>query len=84
MRLQEERKQWRKDHPYVCSHICTHSSIVKKDFCRLRFLAERCYYQGFWARPQKIGDTLNLLTWEAGIPGKEGVSFPFFEDSLRE
>lgn len=30
--------------------------------------------QGFWARPQKIGDTLNLLQWDVGIPGKEGVS----------
>ncbi|KAM0754597.1 ubiquitin-conjugating enzyme 9 [Meredithblackwellia eburnea MCA 4105] len=46
MRLQEERKQWRKDHPY-----------------------------GFWARPQKNGDTLNLLQWDVGIPGKEGTDW---------
>ncbi|KAI5476295.1 ubiquitin-conjugating enzyme 9 [Pseudohyphozyma bogoriensis] len=44
MRLQEERKQWRKEHPY-----------------------------GFWARPQKTGDALNLLQWDVGIPGKEGT-----------
>ncbi|SCV67612.1 BQ2448_5223 [Microbotryum intermedium] len=45
IRLQEERKQWRKDHPY-----------------------------GFWARPQKKGNELDLMTWDVGIPGKEGVS----------
>ncbi|GAA6002105.1 hypothetical protein JCM10207_003077 [Rhodosporidiobolus poonsookiae] len=44
-RLQEERKQWRKDHPY-----------------------------GFWAKPQKNTDgSLNLKTWDVGIPGKEGT-----------
>jgi len=43
-RLGEERKQWRKDHPY-----------------------------GFFAKPQKDGDSLNLLQWEVGIPGKEGT-----------
>ncbi|KAJ3117750.1 E2 SUMO-conjugating protein ubc9 [Phlyctochytrium bullatum] len=41
-RLTEERKQWRKDHPY-----------------------------GFWAKPDKNSDnTLNLLSWKVGIPGK--------------
>jgi len=44
LRLAEERKQWRKDHPY-----------------------------GFYARPTKQGDALNLLVWECGIPGKEGT-----------
>ena len=29
--------------------------------------------QGFYARPQKKGDVLDLLVWEVGIPGKEGV-----------
>ena len=33
--------------------------------------------QGFWARPQKTGDALNLLQWDVGIPGKEGVSRRF-------
>jgi len=41
-RLAEERKQWRKDHPF-----------------------------GFYARPLKGTDgSLDLLTWEVGIPGK--------------
>ncbi|GAA6002308.1 E2 SUMO-conjugating protein UBC9 [Rhodotorula paludigena] len=44
-RLAEERKQWRKDHPY-----------------------------GFWAKPKKNADgSMDLKTWEAGIPGKEGT-----------
>ncbi|RCK66299.1 SUMO-conjugating enzyme UBC9 [Candida viswanathii] len=44
-RLQEERKQWRKNHPY-----------------------------GFYAKPKKAPDgSLNLRSWEAGIPGKEGT-----------
>jgi len=43
-RLGEERKQWRKDHPY-----------------------------GFWAKPLKAGDALDLLNWEVGIPGKDGT-----------
>ncbi|KWU44152.1 ubiquitin-conjugating enzyme 9 [Rhodotorula sp. JG-1b] len=44
-RLAEERKQWRKDHPY-----------------------------GFWAKPKKAADgTLDMKTWETGIPGKEGT-----------
>jgi hypothetical protein len=29
--------------------------------------------QGFYARPRKEGDSLNLLIWDVGIPGKEGV-----------
>ncbi|KAG4096454.1 ubiquitin-conjugating enzyme [Neocallimastix lanati (nom. inval.)] len=46
-RLIEERKLWRKDHPY-----------------------------GFWARPAKLpnGD-LDIMNWNAGIPGKEGTDW---------
>lgn len=30
---------------------------------------------GFWAKPKKAADgTLDMKTWETGIPGKEGVS----------
>ena len=48
-RLAEERKQWRKDHPY-----------------------------GFFARPDKNPDnSLNLLSWSAGIPGKTGTPWVF-------
>ncbi|KNE63389.1 hypothetical protein AMAG_08522 [Allomyces macrogynus ATCC 38327] len=44
-RLQEERKNWRKDHPY-----------------------------GFLCKPTKTTDgTLNLMKWEATIPGKTGT-----------
>ncbi|KAI9138500.1 ubiquitin-conjugating enzyme 9 [Paraphysoderma sedebokerense] len=44
-RLQEERKQWRKDHPF-----------------------------GFYCRPvKKLDGSLDLMKWEAGIPGKQGT-----------
>ncbi|CAG8494475.1 9890_t:CDS:2 [Ambispora gerdemannii] len=43
-RLTEERKQWRKDHPY-----------------------------GFYARPTKTPNGLDLMNWEVGIPGKLGT-----------
>lgn len=42
MRLTEERKNWRRDHPF-----------------------------GFYARPRKEKDALNLYVWDVGIPGKE-------------
>ncbi|CAG8792348.1 1014_t:CDS:2, partial [Racocetra fulgida] len=42
-RLTEERRQWRKDHPY-----------------------------GFYARPVKTENGLDLLNWQVGIPGKKG------------
>lgn len=30
---------------------------------------------GFWAKPKKAADgTLDMKTWETGIPGREGVS----------
>ncbi|KAJ1972357.1 SUMO conjugating enzyme Hus5 [Dimargaris xerosporica] len=48
-RLLEERKQWRKDHPY-----------------------------GFYARPNKAADgTLDLMVWQAGIPGKAGTDWEY-------
>jgi hypothetical protein len=31
--------------------------------------------QGFYAKPVKAADgTLNMMVWEVGIPGKQGVS----------
>jgi len=46
-RLKEERKNWRRDHPF-----------------------------GFYARPMSGTDgSSNLMTWEAGIPGKEGTDW---------
>lgn len=44
-RLNEERKNWRKDHP-----------------------------AGFYARPKKNADNSNnVMFWETGIPGREGI-----------
>ncbi len=32
-------------------------------------------FQGFYAKPTKAPDgSMNLMEWEVGIPGKEGVS----------
>ena len=66
-RLAEERKQWRKDHPFVrpafVSTTNTHS-----------LLSPPSLPQGFYAKPSKAHDgSLNLMEWEVGIPGKMGV-----------
>jgi ubiquitin-conjugating enzyme E2 I len=46
-RLKEERKNWRRDHPF-----------------------------GFWARPiSKPDGSMDLMTWETGIPGKEATDW---------
>lgn len=46
-RLKEERKNWRRDHPF-----------------------------GFWARPiSKPDGSSDLMTWETGIPGKDGTDW---------
>jgi ubiquitin-conjugating enzyme E2 I len=63
-RLAEERKQWRKDHPFVRGSIC--GGIL---------WALSVSLQGFYAKPTKSPDgSMNLMEWEVGIPGKEGVS----------
>jgi hypothetical protein len=37
--------------------------------------ATELFRQGFYAKPTKATDgSMNLLEWEVGIPGKEGVS----------
>jgi ubiquitin-conjugating enzyme E2 I len=41
-RLGEERKQWRKDHPF-----------------------------GFYAKPIRVNNVLDLKVWDVGIPGRE-------------
>ncbi|KPM08424.1 SUMO-conjugating enzyme UBC9-like protein [Sarcoptes scabiei] len=57
-RLLEERKAWRKDHPFVC--------LKKKPF-----VSSVC---GFFAKPMKKDDgTYNLQEWECAIPGKAGT-----------
>src|SRR5437764_13429241 len=70
--LTEERKQWRKDHPYVCEY----STNICLYLCILRLLKENFLFftiKGFYARPMKNEEGLDLLTWQAGIPGKKGV-----------
>ena len=64
-RLAEERKQWRKDHPFVCQiHRQCHSSN------------STVVQQGFYAKPSKAADgSMNLMEWEVGIPGKEDVGY---------
>lgn len=69
-RLGEERKAWRKDHPFVSIWkiflICFR---IKKRPNQNVFLL-----QGFVARPTKNPDgTLNLMVWDCAIPGKKGV-----------
>lgn len=71
-RLAEERKQWRKDHPFVrVSRDSQASSLT--------------FLQGFYAKPAKAPDgSMNLLEWEVGIPGKAGVrTAPTFQPSRR-
>ena len=66
MRLSEERKAWRKDHPFV-STLWLHIFSAK-------YFANY-WFQGFVARPIQNPDaTLNLMIWECKIPGKKGVS----------
>lgn len=74
-RLAEERKAWRKDHPFVSN----------KWFPFRKFpVTELFGFQGFVARPTKMQDgSLNLMVWECAIPGKKTVSFNFFFLSIR-
>ena len=63
-RLTEERKAWRRDHPF--------GFIAVRRRFHLLFLRKRPSLQ----RPSKNADgTLNLLNWECGIPGKTGTSW---------
>lgn len=92
MRLTEERKAWRKDHPFVrrtCGRVELRPSAVKLERSlarQSRLPSERAsqteadlrntrhpILQGFYARPRKEKDSLNLLVWDVGIPGKEDV-----------
>lgn len=64
-RLTEERKQWRKDHPFV--RVVFGGSSVAHTLLIY-------HSQGFYAKPSKAADgSMNLMEWEVGIPGKEGV-----------
>ena len=77
-RLTEERKAWRKDHPFVSAYIVAllHvkslmfvvSLIFLRRFRQLYISIECCCsYKGFVAKPAKNPDrTLNLMNWECG------------------
>lgn len=70
-RLGEERKAWRKDHPFVSIFFCLLFPIAQ-------FLRKIIYSQGFVARPTKNPDgTLNLMVWDCAIPGKKAVNIIF-------
>ena len=92
-RLSEERKAWRKDHPFVRTlcldyvmylQICSWLILEIGDTWDTSFSLNSYFYryfffQGFVARPTKNPDgTLNLLNWECAIPGKKGVCFDSF------
>ena len=70
-RLAEERKQWRKDHPFVrVDLVCGRGRVSESSFH-----ASLIYSQGFYAKPAKAPDgSMNLMEWDVGIPGKPGVS----------
>ena len=71
-RLAEERKQWRKDHPFVrVDPVCSRGRGRVSESLFHAF----SYSQGFYAKPAKAPDgSMNLMEWEVGIPGKPGVS----------
>jgi len=80
-RLQEERRQWRKDHPFVRAagsraYPARRASAALTARPRFGRLA-RFRRQGFVATPMKNPDgTLNLMVWSCAIPGKENVRKP--------
>ncbi|VEN35120.1 unnamed protein product, partial [Callosobruchus maculatus] len=86
-RLAEERKAWRKEHPFVSDSTISLTGMNK---CSNTLLASVVGTQalrnakntpfhhkfimiGFVARPSKNPDgSLNLMNWECSIPGKKG------------
>lgn len=72
-RLSEERKAWRKDHPFVSPYSCVlarflfdahHTPELSPD---LHMHLVIVHVQGFVAKPMKNPDgTLNLMNWECG------------------
>ncbi|CAG2248721.1 UBC9 [Mytilus edulis] len=62
-RLSEERKAWRKDHPFELIYFEGEYVVILFSFAGFKP-----------ARPTKNPDgTLNLLNWECAIPGKKGT-----------
>lgn len=71
-RLAEERKQWRKVRNRAFWWCLTTRCRSPRPCSRAQ---DHPY--GFWAKPKKNADgSMDLKTWEAGIPGKEGVRGP--------
>ena len=59
-RLSEERKSWRKDHPFGFIARCSTTSSNPSILSTL-------------PRPMRSGEgSMNLMSWEFGIPGKKG------------
>lgn len=80
-RLSEERKTWRKDHPFVSRIIYRLYTIQDNNNISRAITSYDFYYalQGFVARPTKKEDgTMNLMNWECAIPGKKGVNASLF------
>jgi hypothetical protein len=75
----EERKQWRKDHPFVSRFsmlMVLSGEMVLRVLLRVAKICQaHTDAKGFYARPTKSSDgTQNMMVWELGIPGKQGVS----------
>lgn len=85
-RLTQERKAWRKDHPFVSSiQHCPKSpgglwALSSRSMVRMWSFTPCLQnhlplFQGFVAVPTKNADgTMNLMNWECAIPGKKGVT----------
>ncbi len=71
-RLAEERKQWRKDHPFVRPPPQAIAHAASSANTPLSPSFSHCFaLQGFYARPAKAADgSLDLMNWEVGIPAK--------------
>jgi hypothetical protein len=89
-RLAEERKQWRKDHPFVSTTFLRQyflkSGVSSFDASFNQrvpiflnnltpFCTDEYHLKGFYAKPAKAADgSMNLMEWEVGIPGKPKVN----------
>lgn len=76
-RLSQERKAWRKDHPFVSGSLTKLPKLFLYEIAILsNILCFTWSEQGFVAVPTKNADgTMNLMNWECAIPGKKGVCF---------
>ncbi|KAF5389931.1 hypothetical protein D9757_003660 [Collybiopsis confluens] len=80
-RLAEERKQWRKDHPFGTRPSEPQYAFVARrffhtPFCAISMLFSDTIPKGFYAKPAKNSDgSMNLMEWEVGIPGKTGTAW---------